>query len=187
MSVQKLEEAVSKVAGSVQALTKSFEKIAADVTEEDMEKAFHYLYGMFIAAKERAALDHRIAQGVSPKFSLADIKLPPKTVMIPAGTIQLTPSAAPAHPVQQVVVAAPTETAIPAEAVGAGGEIDLSKVDGKQAAKLIGGRLTRSAKEALPRTPRVRKFQSVKTDLHDEDDDASADDESEVDFIDDNE
>lgn len=186
MSVQKLEEAVVKVAGSIQALTKTVEKIAADVSMEDVDKAFHYLHGVFIAAKERAALDHRIAQGVSPKFSLADIKLPPKTLMIPPGTIETTLPAAPAHPVQQVVVAPQTETAIPPEAVGAGGEIDLTKVDGKQAAKLIGGRLTRSAKEALPRAPRVRKFQSVKADLHDEDDDA-ADDEGEVDFIDDNE
>jgi len=172
-ALKTLETGVTRVASSIQTFGKTFERIAAELSEEDMKKAFHYLHGVFIAAQERAALDHRIAQGVSPTFSLADVKLPPAvTVVVNNPPLTGTPT-----PLQAGVPASPI--------LEPGADLDLTGVDGKTAAKLIGGRLTRAGVQAA-RAPRVRKYQSVNADLHSDEEQPTtggADDNSEVDFI----
>jgi hypothetical protein len=198
---KQLETSITKVSVAIQALSKTFEKIAPELSEKDMRKAFHYLHGVFIAAQQRAELDHRIAQGISPKFSLADIELPelPKATWSTApGSVQITtlpyqvPSPAPVEPIAAIV---PPPAAAPvvqpaASPVLSDGTIDLRQVDGRTAAKLIGGRLTKQGKKE--RKERPRRYKSVKTDLQEDDDgytpppSLEASSKDEVDFIDDN-
>jgi hypothetical protein len=162
---KELEKAVGSAGKQIQALGKVIEKIAASLSPEDVAKAFAHLNASLHASHSRALLDLQIAATTSAEFSLDQPIAAPVTL-----------AATPVAVTNVVVSPMKAGPALPQ----AGEHVDLSKLDGKAAAKALGGRLTRGQREEMKRLQ-----SSVNIDDEDEDQTTAGEPEDGVDFIDD--
>jgi hypothetical protein len=165
-----LELAISNIAKAYGNLLKVAERHGDDISTEDYAKARYYLDQTIAKIWEKVDVVRAVAKATNGEFSLDSVEMPETEVLkiyVGAGVNE--------YRVPKGLIPQPT----PAPVIPAG-PIDPSKLDGRSLAQVIGGRLTKQAKAAIP-----RPTQSVNNDLDDDlgPTDTSSEDDG-ADFID---